>query len=233
MEILINNIHLSDQSKANEENRKHNKEYLEKYMPNSDDPISLSYDLISLWGQCCGIDDKNDFDSLSVNASLNNVSAEFNQGDKFRSPLVCCDLNAENTIDVVGLKDCARSIYPTHGKGCYTVLLEYLRNYTQFYTYVVIVVHLMDSVITFIVWILFLDKLKVFFSFLAKLEILFNKLRHQQWMQEDEKNKKIERERQKAMRQLAEQERKNKKKHHHHHHHHHHKKHHHHHHHHK
>ena len=52
------------------------------------------------------------------------------------------------------------------------MLLEYLRNYTQFYTYVVIVVHLMDSVITFIVWILFLDKLKVFFSFLAKLEIL-------------------------------------------------------------
>ncbi|BFZ00224.1 hypothetical protein BsWGS_03263 [Bradybaena similaris] len=146
-EVNIINIYMSPVSAANEQAKKELKERAEKeYAVDSNKPFSVTYDLISIWGHCCGIVDQYDFQNVMLKYFLPTKS----EYKTLQVPPTCCEprhfeKGVENVVD------CASTAEGIFNVGCYQTIYIWLRLYCNLYSFVV-VVQLLDLCIHIILY---------------------------------------------------------------------------------
>ncbi|BFZ00223.1 hypothetical protein BsWGS_03262 [Bradybaena similaris] len=146
-EVNIINIYMSPVSAANEQAKKELKERSEKeYAVNSDKPFSVTYDFIAIWGQCCGIVDQYDFQNVLLKYYLTTTS----ENKTLQVPPTCCKPIAfEQGVEKV--IECASKAEGIFDVGCYPTIYQWLRQYCNFYS-IVVILQLLDVCIHIILY---------------------------------------------------------------------------------
>ncbi|KAH9502220.1 hypothetical protein Btru_070445 [Bulinus truncatus] len=143
MEINATNVYMSETSAQSKES----KDNLEKnihliYNVEDSTVFSVTHDIISIWGHCCGVTSMYDFQ--------NHTGLKFSaKTDKERKPIqyppTCCNETFFSLGDKArdAVKNCAFSGEGVYSEGCYSMMFDWLNFYCILYS-VIIMCQLID-----------------------------------------------------------------------------------------
>ncbi|KAI8743630.1 hypothetical protein BgiBS90_034142 [Biomphalaria glabrata] len=138
MEINATNVYMSETSAQSKE-AKDNLERNIRMIYNVEDStvFSVTHDIISVWGHCCGVTSMYDFQ--------NHTGLKFSaKTDKERKPIQyppsCCNQTFFSLGDKArdAVKNCAFSGEGVYSMGCYTMMFEWLSYYCILYATVIL-----------------------------------------------------------------------------------------------
>ncbi|CAL1542070.1 unnamed protein product [Lymnaea stagnalis] len=138
VEINIINVHMSPVSAVNEESTATLKEkFTNQYAIDDSATLSVTYDVLAIWGGCCGIVDQFDFQDMELK-----YLQKGNESKKLQVPPTCCT-RAVFEKEPANVLDCATKAENIYSEGCYVVLYHWLRKYCNIYS-LIIIIKLMD-----------------------------------------------------------------------------------------
>ncbi|XP_059156851.1 uncharacterized protein LOC131941569 [Physella acuta] len=136
IEVNIINIYMAPFSHINEESKRTLKDKISHVYAIDDSTVfSVTYDIISIWGQCCGIIDQYDYQTLTLRYIQRDANSVVRQ---LQVPPTCC----KSEVVKEGLRkvhECAEASEGIYTEGCYMVLYNWLLPYTNGYSLMVIV----------------------------------------------------------------------------------------------
>ncbi|KAH9502218.1 hypothetical protein Btru_070439 [Bulinus truncatus] len=137
VEVNMINIYMSPVVAMNDEATLALKDKLIKsYAIYDTNVFSVTYDIIAIWGHCCGIINQYDFQTMLLKYRHGGVPRIL------QVPATCC--KESNFISgITAVVECAvraEEIYPI---GCYTMLFDWLMFYCNLYS-IVIIIQLLD-----------------------------------------------------------------------------------------
>ncbi|XP_012946482.1 uncharacterized protein LOC101854691 [Aplysia californica] len=141
------NIYLAPESEANENAKKELKKRLQsEYKIYSKNEFSMTYDFISIWGQCCGVVDQYDFTGIELVLSLGQASSH-----QVALPPTCCRREVFRR-GLSALMMCLDSSSDIYKVGCYEVIYNWIRDHSIHY-HAVVILHIVDLFLyTLIYW---------------------------------------------------------------------------------
>ncbi|XP_055868622.1 uncharacterized protein LOC106075782 [Biomphalaria glabrata] len=134
MEVTVTNIYMDETSAASIAAKKQLQGKLKDvYLVEDSSTFSVTYDILALWGQCCGITEKYNF---AANTNLKFSLKTDSRRRTIQYPPTCCNVSlfllSKGAFEAV--KECAMTGEGTYSEGCYFVLYNWLNNYCGFYS---------------------------------------------------------------------------------------------------
>ncbi|KAK0040204.1 hypothetical protein Bpfe_030356 [Biomphalaria pfeifferi] len=131
--------------------------------------FSVTYDIIAIWGRCCGIINQYDFQTMLLKYRHGGVPRVL------QVPATCCK-ETEFISGISAVVDCAVRAENIYTVGCYNMLFDWLMFYCNLYS-IVVVIQLLDMAVHILLYkrrvrilILYTSKFKtpIFDSWLSK-----------------------------------------------------------------